>query len=177
MTRAVGAADLATLLASPPEGAPDFRVGWFESPQRAGFAARTADGWATHEGPLDTKWCYDARLFDQAGELHWWWEPGEATGRWSHLSDATAAGRGWSPAVATDSTPPRRLLRGSVREVDGAWSRLHDGHSRPTWAPLRAERGSRVAIGAVEYVAVDGRGNVAVVAERLTSLAEWKEGL
>lgn len=127
------------------------------------------------DSPVSLDAAYDVRVFHADREWHWWWDQRLRAGRWSVLDDALAETRGWS----RHGTIGQRLLRGTIIETAGNWTRLHDGHSRPMWVPVTTrDANSDVAIGVVEYCSVDeprGRGgeahgNVGVIAERLTTL-------
>ncbi|MDR0837435.1 MAG: hypothetical protein LBM94_04390 [Propionibacteriaceae bacterium] len=170
----IGRGSLSELLAGPIAAADDCSWGWVESVAWSGFV-RLIDGeLKKHDGALvDLSTAYDVRLFGLKAEWHWWWPQTDPIGRWALLSDESARDHDWVALAGSDAWPSQRLLRGSVKQVQDGWARLHDGHSAHLWVPLvpaGTKSGDRLAIRAIEYGAVDSYGNVSVVAERLTEL-------
>lgn len=114
---------------------------------------------------------FDLRLFHAKAEWHWWWDQAVGAGAAATLNDDAARRRGGASSEATRSL---RIIRGSIRSRQEAWTQVHDGQARPLWVPYRvgSEKATRLTIGAVEYTAQDEHGNVSVVAERLTQIGE-----
>lgn len=163
MAEATGTGALRDLLAGAGER---FQTGFAQSPGEAVFVRRDEVALASHVGPIDLDSVFDLRLSTSDAELHWWWDQQECEGRWAILDDEVAADLG-----ARSTIRGRRLLRGTVIERDepGGWSLIHDGHSRPLWLPIIADKGERVVVGVVEYVSHDRHGNAGVFAERFTT--------
>jgi len=149
-----------------------FGVGFALSPARDVFVRRDKATLTCHGEQIDLGVVYDLRLWHPGAEFHWWWDQDECDGRsWITTDDEFKEP---APEAPEDATPldGQRLIRGAVRECDGGWSLVSDGHSQPLWVPLEVEPPGRIVVGVREYLARDGHGNVGVVAERLTELRE-----
>lgn len=151
----------------------EFEVGFAQSRRVAAFVRRDRDSGAltTPDGKIDLSWVFDLRLFHAKAEWHWWWDQEVGAGAAATLNDDAARKKGWSKL---GGDPLSRIIRGSIRSRQEAWTQVHDGQARPLWVPYRvgSEKATRLTIGAVEYTAQDEHGNVSVVAERLTQIGE-----
>lgn len=139
-----------------------FGVGFALSPARDVFVRRDKATLTCHGEQIDLGVVYDLRLWHPGAEFHWWWDQDERDGRSWITTDREFK----------EHLVGQRLIRGAVRECDGEWSLVSDGHSQPLWVPVKVEPPGRILVGVREYLARDGHGNVGVVAERLTELRE-----
>lgn len=132
--------------------APWFRLDAAGTPRDSGGAA------------LDLTGVFELRAFDANRELRWWHTSG-GLGQARELTDEAI---GFPGAWSWRSY--RRLLWGTVTVTELGWASLFEARIGSLEVPVLAPVGSHVWLEAVEYVAEDDDGNVAVIDERLTGL-------
>ncbi len=143
-------------------------VGFAYSSSAAPWFRLDADGTPrdAQGDPLDLTGVFELRAFDADRELRWW-HTGDGRGQARELTDHTTGVPG-----ARSWPPYRRLLWGAVTSAEQGWATLSEARigSLEVPVPGPAPSGGHVWLKAVEYVAEDAHGNVAVVDERLIGL-------
>jgi CRISPR-associated protein (TIGR03984 family) len=150
-------------------------IGWVLTPFKAVWVAARADGRLRWRGPAGEEdvpdalltEAFEARLFTPQVEWRWVFDQRVGKGKICRIPDGDGNLED-APFVA-----PKRLLWGQVAEVEQGWVRLADARVGSFWVPFAgAEKGDRLALKVVEYVAIDPlHHNVSVVDERFTMIA------
>jgi CRISPR-associated protein (TIGR03984 family) len=143
-------------------------VGFAYSSVAAPWFRLTAEGTPQDSSgaPLDLTGVFELRAFDRHRELRWW-HTGNGLGETRELTDDSMGLGGARPSRSYG-----RLLWGKVTAAERGWATLSEpriGTVRiPVSGPVPA--GGHAWLNAVEYVAEDEHGNVAVIDERLTGV-------